>query len=195
MKIILALLAFASALLAQEGAPMRISLAPVPQALTVITHYTNSNPDYICTALSTQDIKPITVSAVSNANTGVMTATAHGFYFATGVTQKIVAFISGLTGNWTPLNGLHVLTPTSANALSTDVNTTTFGAVTGTILVQTRAPASTAKIWAVEVLVYDSNNNPTIVGWPVPTTGSTLGSLQGGQTSFAFACAMPAAFQ
>jgi hypothetical protein len=198
MKHLISSFLFVSALLAQEGQQTRISPAPVDQAFTTITHFTGSLPDYVCKARSTQDVATITVSAISNANPGVMTATAHGFYFDAGNTgnvQKFVVFISGLTGNWTPLNGIQVVFASSANALTTAVNTTAFGAVTGTPVVSTRAPKATANVWSVSVTAYDSNNNPRMVMWPVPTTGTTLQNLQGGQTSFAFPCAVPTAYQ
>jgi hypothetical protein len=189
---------FAIAAWAQEGQPVSISPAPVPQAFTTITHYTSGNPDRVCKARSTQDVFTITTSAISNANPGVITATAHGFYYDSGntsVVQKFVVFISGLTGSWAPLNGLQVVFASSANALTSTVNTTAYGAVTGTAVVSSRAPRVTASIWSVLTTVYDSSNNPTITAWPVPTTGATLGNLQGGQTSFAFPCAAQSAVQ
>jgi hypothetical protein len=188
----------AAALWSQDANPVNISPAPVARAYTTITHYnTNKLPDYVCKALSSQNVSTITVSAISNANPGVMTATAHGFYYQSGLTfqQQFVAFISGLSGNWTPLNGIQVLTPSSANALTTTVNTTGFGALTGTPLVSTRAPTATASVWSLQVTAYDANNNPTLTMWPVPTSGTSLGSLAGGQTSFNFPCTLPSAFQ
>jgi hypothetical protein len=196
MKLFAFLIIGAATLLAQEGSPIRISPAPVAEAYTVITHYTSNNPDYICKARSTQDISTITVSAITAANPGVMTAAAHGMFFQSGVTaQKFVVFISGLTGNWTPLNGFHVLATASTSTLTTDVDTTTFGAVTGTIVVSTRAPKATAKVWSVYSIAYDASNNPTGQAWSVPTAGTTITDLRGGQTSFSFACTAPAAFQ
>lgn len=171
---------------------------------TTIIHYTSNVADYVCKAVSTQPLDPInsyvTVTAISNANPGVMTAASHGFYYATGVTQKFVAYISGLTGNWTPLNGLHVLTPASSGTLNTDVDTTSFGSLTGTIVVQTRAPKATAKVWAVQALVSDASGNLTISAWSVPTTGtgsgqSGIASLTGGSPAFKFPCSAPGAYQ
>lgn len=166
-------------------------------ACTQIIHYTANIADYICWAPSGQPSSTITVSAISNANTGVMTATAHGFYYASGVTQKIVVFISGLNGNWTPLNGLHVLIPASANSFTTDVDTTAFGAVTGTIVVTTKAPRATSRIWSVQSLVADGSGNQTILSFAansVSVTG-TLSDLTSGTTGFVFACAAPASYQ
>lgn len=186
----------AASLVAQEGAAVRISPAAISDAYTKIIHYTAGVADYTCLALSSQfNVSTITVSAISNANPGSMTATAHGFYFATGVTQKFLVFISGLTGSWTPLNGMHVLTPTSANALATDVDTTGFGALTGTIVVTTKAPQVTAKVWQVQALVADGSGQITILAWPVNVSGSTLSDLTGGTTAFRFACTAPPAYQ
>lgn len=202
MKVLIVSLIFAGLAFAQGTSnPINVKIAADPggEAITVITHYTSGNPDYICRAKSQQqDVSTITVSAISNANTGVMTATSHGFYYATGTTQKLVVFISGLTGNWTPLNGFHVLTPADANSLTTDVDTTTFGAVTGTPAVSTRAPRATAKVWSVQVIVYDTTTtpaNPVIQAWAALATGASLVDLKGGSTAYAFACAMPAAYE
>ena len=82
--------------------------------------------------------------------------------------------------------------PTSANALATDVDTTTFGAVTGTPVVTTRAPKVTDKVWAVQSLVTDPSGNLTILAWPVIISGT---ALTGGTTAFKFACTAPTSYQ
>lgn len=182
---------------AQADSPISTqSLGNANEAYTQILHYTTGNVDYICKAKSIQStIGTITVSAISNANPGSMTAASHGFYYSATATQKIAVFISGLTGNWTPLNGTHVLTPASTSTLTTDVDTTAFGAVTGTIVVSTRAPKSTATIWSVQSLGVDGSGNTTLVTWEAPATGAALTNLSGGQTSFRYACAPPTATQ
>lgn len=197
MKTLLLLIAIAAFINAQTAAPVSLSQAPAPGGLTTVTHYTASgNPDYICKAASTQDPTRITVSAITNANPGVMTATAHGLFFQSGVSApKAVVFVSGLSGNWTPLNGMHVVTPASANSLTTDVDSTTFGAVTGTIVVSTRAPKVTSAYWSLQAIAYDTNGNPVYSGWVAPTTGTILPQLRGGQNAFSFACAAPGSFE
>lgn len=166
-------------------------------AETTIIHYTANVADYICKAKSTQDISTISVSTVSNANPGVATATAHGLYFATGVTQKVLVFVSGATTGWTGINGFHVITPTSANAFSFDVDTSGYGSFAGqTIVVSTRAPKATASVWSVNPIVSDGSGNPTILAWAVvvPTSG-TLANLTGGQTGYRFPCALPTSYE
>jgi hypothetical protein len=198
VKLLYSLL-FASVCFAQSQ-NVRISQSPADDAFTVITHFTAGNPDYVCKARSTQNISVVTVSAISNANPGIMTATGHGFYYNSSgpVAQHFAAFISGLTGNWLPLNGLHTLYASSADALTTDVDTSTFGAVTGTIVVSTRAPNTKAKVWAVQSLGFDGSSpaNPVLQAWAAPLTGSTIAALNGGTTAYAFACtAAPTTYQ
>lgn len=195
MRIFLAIVLTAAAF-AQSN--VTISSLPQETAITTIIHYTAGVADYTCKAKSTQDpAATITVSTVSNASAGIMTATAHGLYFATGVTQIALVFISGATGGWTGINGFHLVTPTSANALSINVDTSGFGAYGAqSIVVTTRAPKVTASIWSVSPIVSDASGNATIIAWevPVPTTG-TLANLVGGQTALRFPCAAPSSYQ
>lgn len=200
MRYLFALLISSVSVLSQT-VPVTISPAPPPIAYTTINHFTGSNLDYSCKANATQNPSTITVSAISNAAPASATATAHGFYFATSVTQKIVVFISGLSGNWAPLNGFKIMVPTSANAMNilntdgTNFDSSTFGAVTGTGVFTTRAPRATDKVWSVATYVYDASGNQTLTLWPVPTSGTTLQDLRGGQTAFVSACAAPVAVE
>ncbi len=174
-----------------------ISSLPPQDAVTTIIHYTAGVADYTCKALSSQSTSTIAVTTVSNANPGIMTATAHGLYFATGVTQVALVFISGATGGWATLNGFHLVTPTSANALSINVDTSGFGAWGAqSIVMSTRVPKATASVWSVSPIVSDAGGNPTIIAWtvPVPSSG-TLSNLVGGQTSMKFPCAAPSSYQ
>lgn len=68
------------------------------------------------------------VTAATNAAAAVLTSTAHNF--PSGVTPTLT--FSGFTGNWTPLNGAHLITVIDANTFSVAVNSTGFGALTGT---------------------------------------------------------------
>lgn len=68
------------------------------------------------------------ISAATNATAAVLTSTAHSLPVGTGVTLTF----SGFTGNWTPLNGAHAITVIDANTFSVAVNSSAFGALTGT---------------------------------------------------------------
>lgn len=194
MKNIITLLLFAIPAFAQ----IETTFSPFPnRPVTKITHYTAGVADYICAAWTVQPVSTITVSAISNANPGSMTATAHGFYYLATAVQKLGVWISGLTANWAPLNGWHVLTPTSANAIATDVDTSGFGAPTGTIVVSTDAPRASASIWAIQVWAPDAPSNVTLQTWGM-TPVASLAGLGPGRTPPSQAllpCAMPAAFQ
>jgi len=204
MKTILALTM--TALLAFAGDSPNFTLGNgVPDtAYTTIIHYTNGNADYLCKALSTQNVSTITVSSITNASPGVMTATAHGFYYDVGVTQHILVYITGATGGWSTLNGLKMLVPTSANAMAiystagVAFNTGAFGTFVGqTIVVSTRAPKATSSYWAVSPIVYDASGNATILAWAAkPNTGqSGIAQLTGGTTGYVFPCSAPNVYE
>jgi hypothetical protein len=68
------------------------------------------------------------ITAATNANPAVLTSANHGF----AVGDKIRLNISGATGNWAPINGATVaITVINANTFSVPVDSTTFGALTG----------------------------------------------------------------
>lgn len=73
------------------------------------------------------------ISACTNATPTVCTSTAHGLGTPV-VNQTATSYpmtIVGATGNWTPLNGAQQATPIDANTFSIAVNSTGFGALTG----------------------------------------------------------------
>lgn len=67
------------------------------------------------------------VSAATNATAAVLTSTAHSFPVGTGVTLTF----AGFTGSWVSLNGAHAITVIDANTFSVAINSTAFGALTG----------------------------------------------------------------
>ncbi len=68
-----------------------------------------------------------TITAATNANPVVFTKTAHGLTTGTVIT------LFGGTGAWSAVNGSFVITSTGANTFSIPVDSTAFGALTGTI--------------------------------------------------------------
>jgi hypothetical protein len=75
----------------------------------------------------------VSVSAATNANPAVITATGHGL-----ITGQSIGF-TGATGNWVTLNiptATYAVTVLSANTFSILLDTTTFGALTGTVTTQ-----------------------------------------------------------
>jgi hypothetical protein len=67
-----------------------------------------------------------TITAATNAAATELTVTAHGLLSTYAVT------IGGATGSWTPINGVHTITKTGDNTFTIPVNSTSFGALTGT---------------------------------------------------------------
>lgn len=169
---------------------------PESRAFTKILHWTAGVLDYTCTARSLQTQNQITISTISNANPGSVSASAHGFYFnASGITAKAVVFISGATGGWAAINGTHVITPTSANAFNLDLDTTGFGSFSGQVItITTKAPLITKPIWAVKSFVSDASGNPVLVAYAASSATVGLINLGSGSTAGS-TCAAPGAFQ
>lgn len=67
------------------------------------------------------------ITAATNAAAAVLTSAAHSF--PTGAILPLT--ISGFTGNWTPLNGIHNATVLGVDTFSVAVDSTTFGAMAG----------------------------------------------------------------
>lgn len=175
---------------AQEGSPVNPTAGPPATPYQKIFAYTGTNLEYICVARSNQQsVSTITVSAASNANPVSFTATAHGFDYQSAATTTPVVTITGATGNWTPINGTWKATPTSANAFTIAVNSTTFGALTGTLVVTTRAAKTTDARWAIQRFVYDGSNNLIWSGWAANPAGAGSTNTSAGSTGFDFACA------
>ncbi len=158
-RILLALIVAVSAWAQQSTGP-----------LETINYYSSNNLIYSCTALavqprslpgfsgSTTNAGIITVSAASNASPVSFTATAHGLDYQSGATVLPVVTISGGTGAWAGVNGQFVATPTSANAFTIPVDSTAFGALSGTLVVTTTAPKTTEAVWLVKGFVYATAN-------------------------------------
>lgn len=176
-----------------QGQSVRFGEQPADLGEQTINVYSSNLLVYQCKAPSrSPTLNTITITTVSNANPGIMTATAHGFDYPSQATVTILVYISGFTGGWTGLNGLHVLTPSSANALTTDVDTSGFGAFGAqTPTVVTYANKTTALTWAIKKFVYDGSNNYLFSGWAAGAVDATAtsGQLTGGQTQHNFACA------
>ena len=78
---------------------------------------------------------PEVVTAATNANPAVLSVAVAP---PTGI-----VFVSGFTGSWTPCNGQFTATNLTSGTFSIPVNSTSFGAVTGTPLVSAAGPGVT----------------------------------------------------
>lgn len=148
MKNLVALLLLGFCALAQQSPPSQ-----------VLYYYSGSNLQYTCEARASQ-VNPstITVSAASNASPVSFTATAHGLDYQSGATITPVVTITGATGNWTPINGTWQATPTSANAFTIAIDSSGFGALTGTLVVTTLSPRTTLSQWLITKYAYNGSN-------------------------------------
>jgi len=153
-----ALLTFllAGVALAQQGPDVTISpFAPMNPAQKVYG-YTGANLIYTCTAKTDYPLSgPVSISAGTNASPVVFTSTGHGFNTA----SRPIVSISGGTGNWAAVNGDFVATIVDTNTFSIPVDSTAFGAVTGTIVFRTQAPRLNQPQWSVIRYFYDGSNN------------------------------------
>lgn len=158
--------------------------------------YSGGNLTYRCVARSIQDTSTLpTVSAATLASTVVFTSTAHGLDYQSGATTTPTVFISGGTGDWTAVNGMWIATPTSANTFSIPVDSSMFAAFGSQALtVTTRAPRTTALIWAIQKFVYDATPNLIWSGWAANSTGTTLPQLRGGGPDLRYACSSRASY-
>ena len=82
--------------------------------------------------------KCIGTATVSIVNRAKLTSTAHGM--VTG--DRVI--ISGATGSWTPINGSFSVTRIDADTFTIPVDSTTFGALTGTVVMAPRKVYSAA---------------------------------------------------
>jgi hypothetical protein len=129
---------------------------PNATACTQLFTYDGSNNLlYACKARSIQPYNSrLSISAASNANPVVFTSTGHGF----STLQLPLVTISGGTGNWTAVNGTFTATVIDANTFSIAVNSTSFGALAGTVVFDTTAPRTTQSIWSVVKFTYTGTN-------------------------------------
>lgn len=164
---------------AQDGSNVNLSQGPPYVGYQRLFFYSSGNVQYICYSKNVVPGNTITVTAATAANPGVFTITGHGFEL--GSAPRVT--VSGGTVNWAPANGIWILSPIDANTFTlrsqttgTQLDTTGFGAVTGTILVNTSTPRSTQAIWSIQKMEYDGSANLTGMFWAVGGTGGTQGN-------------------
>lgn len=160
-KLIISFILLVSSALAQTvGTPVVPSDAVAYDPHTRYVFYSGSDT-YVCTARAFQPESSVTYSSISNANVAVVTATAHGFH----AESKPKVTITGGTGNWAAFNGTHDVTVIDANSFSVPVNTITFGAVTGTIVINSNAARTSQRVWAVQRSRANGSNQVTSAIW------------------------------
>lgn len=191
MKTVALFVSICVSLLAQEGQQVNETIGPPLVGYQKLPYTSGGNLIYLCVAKSNQGrISTITVSGASNANPVSFTATAHGMgdYANLGATVTPIVKITGGTGNWTAINGTWTATPTSANAFTIPVDSSAFGALTGTLVVTTLSPIHTNPVWSIFKMTYDGSNNWTGQGWAQRPGGAGATSLNGGSTGTSFRC-------
>lgn len=162
MRSILIALGLCACAIAQTP-EVSISQAPGPNPYQVINGYSGSNLIYTCYARTTVPSpgNPFSISAASNANPVSFTSASHGF----NANSRPLVTISGGTGNWTAVNGTFTATITGTGTFTIPVDSTGFGALTGTLTFTTSAPQTNQPVWAVKLYAYDASSNPIWVGW------------------------------
>lgn len=178
MRFILLLLA---AITAHAQADFIISQKSPSAGYQFIMGYSGTDLLYLCKANSIQPTSPsISIASATNASPVVFTVSGgHGF----NVSSLPLVTISGGTGNWTAVNASLTATVLSSTTFSVAVDSTAFGAVTGTLVYTTRAPRTTSSIWSVQKFVYDGSNNMIWAGW-VGGTPSFTTTCTGAPTQY-----------
>ena len=167
MKKLILLLAIAAICFSQDGQPVRISDDPSNVAVTQVFIVNGSNQTTaICSARSLMTTgfraaTSVSISAATNANPAVFTSTGHGF----PTDSRPSVTISGGTGSWAAVNGTFTATVVDADTYSIPVDSTTFGALAGTVIFQTTAPRTTVPEWAVQKIAYDISGNAIYKAW------------------------------
>lgn len=169
-KIAALVILLACALSAQEI----VQLADTPPVKDQHTKYgfVSGSNNYICFAKTPAAPVTVSVNTISNASTAVITLASHGFDLRSTPT---VTF-KGATGNWLPLNTGFVATPIDANSFSIPLNTSSFGAITGTITMTTQAPMLNQNIWLVQKTTVDASGQPAYL-WSTNGYGNTCQNL------------------
>lgn len=160
MRIILLLLA---ALAVQAQNDVIVSQKSPSAGYQMILTYSGNDLLYICRAASVQPTSPsISIASATQANPVVFTVSGgHGF----DANSKPLVTISGGTGNWVAVNASLTATILSSTTFSVAVNSSAFGAVSGTLVYTTRAPRTTVPVWSVQKFVSDGSGNVIWSGW------------------------------
>jgi len=141
-----------------------IASGSATKACTIYYGYSGSSVIYSCYAQSTETSRrpkiSVSISAATNANPVVFTSTGHGFL----LTARPQVVVSGATSGWTSINGTFTATIIDANTFSIPVNSTSFGALSGTVVFYTTAPRLGVAEWAVQLFGY-SGSNLTNLTW------------------------------
>lgn len=197
-KLALFVITLACVLKAQDGLATNDSQgSPFAAYEKLIYSDGSGNVTYMCVAKSSVGNSngstiptTVTVTAASNANPVSFTATAHniGDYGNLGATVTPIVKITGGTGNWSVINGTWTATPTSANAFTIPVDSTSLGALTGTLVVTTMGPRHNNPVWSIFHQTVDGSSNTTSIGWAQRPGGAGVLDLKGGVTGYSFKC-------
>lgn len=162
MALVLAVSTFA-----QDGATVNLYTGPQQVPLQSFFFYTGSNLTTVCWAKSFSPNTRFTITSATAASPAVFTFASHGFFVTSAITTPRVS-ISGATGSWVSLNADWLLTPTAANTFTlanpttgTNLDSTGFGALAGTVVLNTTAPRTSQNYWSMMKLTYDVSNNLT----------------------------------
>lgn len=159
-KIVFAVLLLVGSLSAQEGTLVTQTDGP-PRDFYTKYFFASGTTIYACSTKASGELTSQSVSAITNASPAVLTIAGHGF----NTSAKPQVTVSGGITNWAPINSTFIATVIDGNTLSIALDTTTFGAVTGTILLKTTAARTTRPVWAVQKLDSDVGGNPVAAQW------------------------------
>lgn len=161
----------------QEGSTVNQTPGPPNVPYQILLFYSGSNLEYICLGRSENSTTSAAISSATAANPGVFTSTGHGFFTTSAIATPVIS-ISGATGSWVPANGTWIMLPIDANTFNirnrttgVALDTTGFGALTGTVTLSSRAPRTNQYQWSISKLTYDGSSNLTGKFWAYSASG------------------------
>jgi hypothetical protein len=173
------------------GNVTRTSQAPADVGYQTAVDVVSATVSYFGYAPSTSP-SPITltVTGITKANPGVVTVTSHGYH----ANATPLVYITGATGEWAAINGLHVFTYASANTFTIDVDTSgftdTYASPAQTPTYTTRAVRTTDPYWSIYKQIKDGSGNVIWTGWASglkDATATNSNKNLGGSSQFKFA--------
>ena len=165
MKLFITLILCTCALFAQSSGTGTVATDGPPRDWHSKVYTTINTDLYICYARQGQPESVLATPTLTGGSTTTITFSGgHGFAIRTSPTITI----SGMTGNWAPLNGTHIIsTVSSTTSITVSVNSSGFGSVTGTPVVRSAAPRTNLNIWAIKKVGINNSGNPDVEIWAI----------------------------
>lgn len=166
LKKFIVFIALSLSLLAQSGGTGVVTTDGPPRDWHTKVYTNTSGALYIC--YTKQDSQQTTLTSITPSSTSTTTTLTFGSAHGFSLRSYPSITLSGMTGSWAALNGVHRATVVSSTVITVPINSSGFGAVTGTLSAVTKAARLTQPIWGVKVLFTSiSSGLPEFEGWAI----------------------------